>query len=90
MNSITQNSNMISIIPLHIPLNIILLAQSLYSKLQESNINEQLIIDVNGYQFISFNNDILGINMPDVQPLVVQGPSTDLTELEKKITKEIL
>ena len=66
MNSTTQNSNMTSIIPPHIPLNIILLAQSLYSKLQESNINEQLIIDANGYQFISSNNDIPDINMPDV------------------------
>ena len=90
MNSTTQNSNMTSIIPPHISTEIILLAQSLYSKLQESNINEQLIIDANGYQFISSNNDIPDVNMPDVQPLVVQGPPTDLTELESRITKGIL
>ncbi|CAG8698192.1 5124_t:CDS:1, partial [Ambispora gerdemannii] len=54
------------------------------------NIEEQLIIDPNGYQFVLFNTNTTDIQMPDVQSLVVQGSSIELTELEKKITKGIL
>ena len=66
MNSTIPIFNMTSIIPPHIPAEIILLAQNLYQKLEESNINEQLIIDANRYQFILSNNEIPDVNMPDV------------------------
>ena len=81
---------MTSIIPSYIPSKIILLTQTLHNQMKICNIEEQLIIDSDGYQFVLFNTNIPDIQMPDVQPLVVQGPSIELTELEKKITKGIL
>ena len=81
---------MTSIIPSHIPSQIILLTQTLHHQMKICNIDKQLTIDSDGYQFVLSNTDIPDIQMPDVQPLVVQGPSIELTELEKKITKGIL
>ncbi|CAG8665167.1 3076_t:CDS:1, partial [Ambispora gerdemannii] len=81
---------MTSIIPLHIPSQIILLTQTLHHQIKIYNIEEQLIIDPNGYQFVLSNTNTINIQIPDVQSLVVQEPSIELTELEKKITKGIL